>query len=160
MLFSFCPVHNCCTCNRLASYRLHTLQPCGKACGLSPIKIVCLASVFKHTRWRVPYEISRKLFLTYLSLLLVTLWTEIELNPGPSFACGSCGIEVLEDDLAVSCDNCEYWYHIQCQNVTAGTYECLQATDVSFPWMCLRCETQNYSNLSYIVCVFGIRKQF
>ena len=72
----------------------------------------------------MPDEISRKLSLTYLSLLLVTLWTEIELNPGPSFACGSCGIEVLEDYLAVSCDNCEFWYHIQCQNVTVGTYEC------------------------------------
>ena len=32
----------------------------------------------------MPYKNSRKLSLIYLSFLLVTLSTEIELNPGPS----------------------------------------------------------------------------
>ena len=96
----------------------------------------------------MPYKTSCRLSLTYLSLLLVTLSSEIEFNPGPSFPCGSCGIEVLDDDAAVSCDNCDYWYHIQCQNISTGTYETLQAGDVSFTWMCMRCEAQNYSNHS------------
>ena len=96
----------------------------------------------------MPYKTSRKLSLTYLSLLLVTLSSEIELNPGPSFPRGSCGIEVLDDDDAVSCDNCDHWYHIQCQNISIATYETLQAGDVSFTWMCMRCEAQNYSNHS------------
>ena len=106
-----------------ATFVSHILQLRGNAYGISPCKIMCLASVFRHTRWRVPYKTSRKLSLTYLSLLLVTLSSEIELNPGPSFPCGSCGIEVLDDDDAVSCDNCDYWYHIQCQNISTGTYE-------------------------------------
>ena len=131
-----------------ATFVSHILQLRGNAYGISPCKIMCLASVFRHTRWRVPYKTSCKLSLTYLSLLLVTLSSEIELNPGPSFPCGSCGIEVLDDDAAVSCNNCDYWYHIQCQNISTGTYATLQAGDVSFTWMCMRCEAQNYSNHS------------
>ena len=42
----------------------------------------------------MPVKTSRKLTLAYMSLLLVTLSSEIELNPGLSFLCGSCGIEV------------------------------------------------------------------
>ena len=89
---------------------------------------------------------SRKLTLAYLSLLLVTLSTEIELNPGP-FACGSYGTEVLDED-AVSCDNCNLWYHIQYQDILFGTYENHQADEVSFAWICLNCEAQNYSTKS------------
>ena len=90
---------------------------------------------------------SRKVTLAYLSLLLVTLSTEIELNPGP-FACGSCGIEVLDEDAAVSCDNRDLWYHIQCQDISFGTYESHQADDMFFAWVCLNCEAQNYSTNS------------
>ena len=89
---------------------------------------------------------ARKLSLAYMSLLLITILTEIELNPGPSsFPCGSCGLEVLDEDAAVSCDNCEYWFHIQCEDISLETYESYQATDVSFTWVCLKCENQNYS---------------
>ena len=74
----------------------HTLQLFGNGYSLSPCKIVCLASVYKHTMRRMPYNTSCKLALTYLSLFWIT--TEIELNPAPSFPCGSCGVEVLDDD--------------------------------------------------------------
>ena len=86
--------------------------------------------------------------MTYLSLLLVTLSYEIELNPGHSISFGSCSMEVLDDDSALSCDNCDIWYHIQCQNISTATYEILHAGDVCFTWMYLRCEVDNYSNRS------------
>ena len=126
----------------------HILQPCDNTYTLTPSKIVCIASVVKRTRWRVPVKTSRKLSLAYMSLLLVTLSSEIELNPGPSFPCGSCGIEVLDEDAAVSCDNCNIWYHIQCQDISLETYGNLQANDLSFAWECLNCEAQNYSSIS------------
>ena len=100
----------------------HILQQWDNTYTLTPSQIVCMASMVKHTRWRVPDKTSHKLTLAYMSLLLVTLSSEIELNPGPCFPCGSCGIEVLDDDAAVSCDNCEHWYHIQCQDISFGTY--------------------------------------
>ena len=78
---------------------------------------------------------SDKLTLAYMSLLLVTLSSEIELNPGPSFPCVSCGIEVLDDDSVVSCDNCDNWHHIQCQDISFGAYGNLQANDLSFAWV-------------------------
>ena len=96
----------------------------------------------------MPVTTSRRLSLAYMSLLLVTLSSEIELNPGPSFPCGSCGIEVLDEDAAVSCDNCNNWYHIQCQGISLETYGNLQANDSSFAWVCLNCEAQNYSSVS------------
>ena len=91
---------------------------------------------------------TRKMTLAYLSLLLNTVSTEIQLNPGPSCPCGSCGLEVLDDDAAVSCDKCEYWFHIQCQDISLATYDSLQADDSSFSWVCLKCDNQYYATVS------------
>ena len=129
----------------------HTLQPWDNTYTLTPYQIVCMASMVKQTRWRVPVKTSHKLTLAYMSLLLVTLSSEIELNPGPCFPCESCGIEVLDDDAAVSCDNCEHWYHIQCQDISFGTYGNLQANDLSFAWECLNCEALNQSSRKRLI---------
>ena len=136
-VFSLFSVHIYCTCDRLAPYTL------------TPSQIVCMASIMKHTRWRVPVKKSHKLTLAYKSLLLVTLSSEIELNQGPSFPCMPCGIEVLENDDAVSCDNCDNWYQIQCQDISIGTYGNLQTNDLSFAWVCLNCEALNYSSKAF-----------
>ena len=80
-----------------ALFAIHTLQSCGNAYRLTSCKIVCITSLVKHTRWRVPMKPARRLSLPYMSLLLITVSTEIELNSGPtSFPCGSCGLEVLD----------------------------------------------------------------
>ena len=126
----------------------HTLQWWDNTYSLTPSRIVCIASMVKHTRWRVPVKTSNKLTLAYMSLLLVTLSSEIELNPGPSFPCGSCGKEVLDDDAAVSCDNCDNWFHIQCQDISLATYGNLQANELSFAWVCLNCEAHSYSSVT------------
>lgn len=74
---------------------------------LTPCKSVILASVVRKW-WRVSVKYkSTGLSLTYLSLLLVTISTEIVLNPGPdSFPCGPCGFEILDNDPAISNDTC------------------------------------------------------
>ncbi|KAH3841788.1 hypothetical protein DPMN_115268 [Dreissena polymorpha] len=47
--------------------------------------------------------------LAYLSLLLLSLSADIALNPGPepSYPRGSCGIDVLDSDQALECDECQ-----------------------------------------------------
>ena len=101
---------------------------------------------------------ARRLSLAYMSLLLITVSTEIELNSGPtSFLCGSCGLEVLDEDAAVSWDNCEYWFHIQCKDISLATSDLYQATDLSFTCVCLKCENQNYSaGNSHFSCFFRV----
>ena len=74
MFFSLFIVHNCCTTvvhatDSQTTFVAHSLHLCGTSYGLTPCKIACLASVVKHTRWRVPVNTSRKLSLAYLSLL-------------------------------------------------------------------------------------------
>ena len=127
----------------------HTGQSCNGQFVLTPSRSVILASVVRNTRWRVPVKTkSTGLSLTYMSLLLVTISTEIELNPGPtSFPCGSCGLEVLENDPAISCDDCQQWFHTHCQDISLDTYQALHAEDVSFVWSCLKCDQTNYSTV-------------
>jgi len=88
--------------------------------------------------------------LAYLSLLLLSLSADIELNPGPepSYPCGSCGIDVLDSDQALECDECQTWHHIACQGVGDNTYNHLLNLDVSFSWMCTHCDSINISNIS------------
>lgn len=126
----------------------HTGRDCDSQYTLTPSRIVCMASVVKYTRWRVPMKTNRRLSLTYLSILLLSVSTDIELNPGPAYPCSSCGIEVLDENLAISCDSCEQWFHIQCQDVSLAYYETQIACGVSFAWTCLKCDEQNYSSVS------------
>ena len=118
----------------------HIEQPCGGQYVLTPCKSVILASVVRNTQWRVPVKNkSTGLTLTYLSLLLVTISTDIELNPGPvSFPCGSCSHEILDNDPAISCDECQQWFHIYCQDISLDSYETLQANGVCLVMLELR----------------------
>ena len=79
---------------------------------------------------------------------MLSVSSDIEVNPGSSYPCDSCALEVLDDDPAISCDSCEQWFHIQCQFICLADYETLQACDMSFAWVCLKCDVQNYSSFS------------
>ena len=112
----------------------HIRQSCDGQFVLTPSRSVILASVVRNTRWRVPVKTkSTGLSLTYMSLLLVTISTETELNPRPtSFPCGSCGLDVLDNDPAISCDHCQQWFHTHCQDISLDTHQSLHAEDMSF----------------------------
>lgn len=73
---------------------------------------------------------------------------DIELSPGPSYPCGSCGCEVTANDNAIECDECVHWFHIHCQNVSINRYNQLAACDQSFSWVCSICDQQNYFSSS------------
>ncbi|XP_052788541.1 uncharacterized protein LOC128223297 [Mya arenaria] len=91
--------------------------------------------------------------LLYLTILLLSLASDIESNPGPDFPCGTCGAEVLDSDPAVECDKCGLWFHIQCQNLEHSWYQDLIHTDASFAWTCTVCDNSNHSITSSILSI-------
>ena len=84
---------------------------------------------------------------TALYLLILLLQNDIETNPGPvKFPCGACGKDVRHGQRAVSCDCCDAWFHINCQGMSAKTYE--SHIGEEFSWVCLSCGLPNF-NSSY-----------
>ena len=49
-----------------------------------------------------------------------------------------CGKRVDDDDAGVGCDVCDYWFHVECQNVEPDTYEALRNIEGLF-WICSKC---------------------
>ena len=69
--------------------------------------------------------------LVPLHILLLILSADIEQNPGPQnqgiadYPCGSCDIQVKDDDMGIQCDDCNMWFHISCQNLDPNMYHIL-----------------------------------
>ena len=84
-----------------------------------------------------------------LASILIATSNDVQLNPGPAqvcvsnFPCGSCKDPVTWDHKGIMCENCNTWFHINCQNINESTYEYLGSCDVS--WYCFSCNTPNYS---------------
>lgn len=68
-------------------------------------------------------------------------------NDPEMLCCPTCNLDI-ESKHSICCDQCEVWFHAECENVDNGTYERLTATDVGY--MCLSClqEVQTCENLS------------
>ena len=92
--------------------------------------------------------IASKPTLLILIHCLLTQCSDIETNPGPNpsqlrYPCGQCNQEVTWRQRGILCDNCNQWFHIDCQNIGDSTYECL--SDSRFVWQCLSCGQSNFS---------------
>ena len=87
--------------------------------------------------------------LVPLNLLLLILAFDIEQNPGPGsqeiadYPCGSCDIQVKDDDMGIQCDDCNMWFHINCQNLNPKMYDILG--NHSYSWVCQNCGLPNFS---------------
>ena len=84
--------------------------------------------------------------LLYISLVLVTLSNDVELNPGPrtpKYPCGSCGAAVKHNQNSIQCDGCGFWHHIECQGMNASIYQ-IMAEHTSYSWTCLKCGLPNF----------------
>ena len=84
----------------------------------------------------------------YVFVLVLTLSADIELNPGPDFPCGTCNSNVLDEDLAIQCDTCNFWFHISCEGFSRDEYFKLDSSNQSFTWLCTTCESTNFSSLT------------
>ncbi|WAQ95830.1 hypothetical protein MAR_028520, partial [Mya arenaria] len=117
----------------------------------SGMVVVGLKTRFKF--YMQPIKPHKDKSLLYLTILLLSLASDIESNPGPDFPCGTCGAEVLDSDPAVECDKCGLWFHIQCQNLEHSWYQDLIHTDASFAWTCTVCDNSNHSITSSILSI-------
>ena len=86
--------------------------------------------------------------LLYISLLMVTMSNDIELNPGPripKYPCGSCSKAVRNNQNSIQCDGCGSWHHIECQGMRSEIHE-VMAKHESYSWSCMKCGLPNFSS--------------
>lgn len=113
--------------------------------------VVGLNSRFKY--FKQPLHPKRNKSLLYLVILLLSVSSDVESNPGPDYPCGNCGAEVTDSDPAVECDSCGMWFHIQCHGLDPSWYQQIVENDSSFAWTCSVCDNLNHSHVSSILSV-------
>ena len=85
-----------------------------------------------------------------LTLLLIILSGNIQVNPGPTsiYPCGCSVLPVTWDhQRAVCCDNCKLWYHSECIEHSSSKINVLQFSNIS--WICCHCESLNVDSSTY-----------
>ena len=85
--------------------------------------------------------------LLYISLLMVTMSNDIELNPGPripKYPCGSCSKAVRNNQNSIQCDGCGSWHHTECQGMRSEIHD-VMANHESYSWSCMKCGLPNFS---------------
>ena len=81
----------------------------------------------------------------YLSLILITCASDVELNPGPrtpKYPCQICHKAVTMKQQGVACDDCNLWYHAKCMHMTTTVYNCLN----NVSWHCVACGMPQFTS--------------
>ena len=90
-------------------------------------------------------------------MLLISLFADIETNPGPiDYPCGNCALIVQDTDPAIECDDCGQWFHIQCESIGQSTFDDWVNTDRSFSWVCSKCESLNLTHFDFLLNPFCV----
>ncbi len=92
--------------------------------------------------------------LIYLSMMLILVSNDINLNPGPEpttvivndtiYPCGTCDKPVIDGERGIVCDTCSQWYHTSCQSMDTALYQAHQ-NDQAMAWDCIICNCFNYT---------------
>ena len=64
------------------------------------------------------------------------------------FPCGICYKSVRDNQKAVFCNECNFYIHIKCNNISVLEYEVLVSEADDVPWFCINC------TIKYHACVF------
>ena len=98
---------------------------------------------------------------THISLIIILLVGDIQLNPGltQTYPCGYCEAPVTRDhQIAICCDECSIWYHYNCLEMSDKRLSLLQRSDVSL--ICCKCNTKNVDSFTYHSYEFEISNRF
>ena len=71
----------------------------------------------------------------YCGLLLLQAG-DIEKNPGPTFPCGKCNINVTYKTWSIRCIACLMWHHQKCTSMTVAEIKCMK----NKKWTCDKCD--------------------
>ena len=75
-----------------------------------------------------------------LSLLVIVLSGDIELNPSPiKYPCITCQRPVASNQRALGCESCDSWVHIKCCGVTPSQYKAYLRGGSIDTWTCPIC---------------------
>ena len=72
-----------------------------------------------------------------LASVLIATSNDVQLNQGlvqacvSNVSCGSCIEPVTWNHKGIMCENCNTWFHINCQSINESSYEYLGSCDVS-----------------------------
>ena len=105
---------------------------------------VCISTDVSRT---CVYQYRRLKTVLYISLLMVTMSNDAELNPGPripKYPCGSCGRAVRNNQNSIQCDGCGSWHHIECKGMKTEIHE-IMVNHKSYSLSCIKCGLPNFS---------------
>ena len=57
----------------------------------------------------------------------------------PNYPCGICHKNIAARQKSVFCNNCNFWVHVKCNNISNSEYVELQNEADDVPWFCLQC---------------------
>ena len=118
------------------------LSPC-----LSTRHQVVVSKWKKLYRLPGPNKNSNGTSLLYISIRLVTLSNDVQIQPGPkmpTYPCGGCGKAVRNNQNSIQCDGCMTWHHINCQGMNIRIHK-VHVDHDSYSWSCLKCGLPNFS---------------
>lgn len=81
----------------------------------------------------------------YLSVVLLTWASDIEVNPGPrtpKYPCQICHKAVTWSQKGVACDDCNQWYHADCMSMPSLVYNTLN----NVSWHCVQCGKPQFTS--------------
>ena len=60
------------------------------------------------------------------------------MNP-PKHPCGICHKNILANHKAIFCDNCNFYVHTKCNDISASEYTELENEPDNVSWFCKKC---------------------
>ena len=93
---------------------------------------------------------SKPASISTLTMLLLLISGDIQLNPGPSAepdtsVCPECNILVDWEEEGIECECCCFWYHRKCINMSKETYN-LHNNHASLEWYCIKCDMPSFTS--------------
>lgn len=76
-----------------------------------------------------------------------------------NFSCGSCGMIVLDDDAALECELCNFWYHCTCQKISTKLYNTISKLDEDDDGVHWYCKTCNKTAKSMMTMMTSLKIQ-